>query len=103
MNDAVVISESPQAGFYDGFISSHVSKIGGNTVIRLLGAVVEDRTRPSTTEHTDDAPIATLEMTRGLFRRTCHHRRRQHVARPSLTEKMHISPLLREFQNQVTR
>ena len=60
MNDADFISESPQAGFHDGFLTSHVSKIGGNTVIPSSWS--GDRTRPSTTEHTDDAPVATFEM-----------------------------------------
>ena len=33
MNDTVFISESPQAGFHDGFLTSHVSKIGVDTVV----------------------------------------------------------------------
>ena len=33
IDDAVFISESPLAGFHDGFLTSHASKIGGNTVI----------------------------------------------------------------------
>ena len=32
-----------------------------------------------------------------------HHRRRQDVARPNLPEEMHISRILCEFENQVTR
>ena len=31
----------------------------------------QDRTRPSTIEYTDDAPLATFETTQGLVRRMC--------------------------------
>ena len=33
MNDAVFISEGPQARFHERFFASHASKIGGNTVV----------------------------------------------------------------------
>ena len=115
MNDAVSVWESPQAGFHERFLAPHVSKIGGNTMIPSCWSVDKTVHGFSTTEHTDGAPIATFETTRGMVRRTCrklvaltqfckcHRRCRPHVARPRLPEEMHTSRLLCELENQMTQ
>ena len=71
MNYAVFVSESPQARFHERNFASHVSKIGGNTMMPSSWSVdktVHGLQQPNTLMMLH---FATFETTRELVRRTC--------------------------------
>ena len=71
MNYAVFVSESPQPRFHERIFASHVSKIGGNTMMPSSWSVdktVHGLQQPNTLMMLH---FATFETTRELVRRTC--------------------------------